>query len=62
VLLALTPGGLGLYEAGLWAALAALGLRREEVAVFVVGQRLLISAYVVVLAGLTWSMAALRRA
>jgi len=49
-LVAFTPGGLGIYEAGWFAILVAGGVQQEQAALFVVGQRIFLFVFTCILA------------
>lgn len=59
-LLAVTPGAVGFIEGGFWGAFALLGIPRSETLGFIVGQRLLLGAMVVLLASISMLVLAWR--
>jgi len=56
-LVGITPGGLGVVEAGWWAGLAWVGVDRATIGVFLLAQRTALIAFLGALALATWPMA-----
>jgi hypothetical protein len=56
-LVGITPGGLGVVEAGWWAGLAWVGVERPEIGLFLLTQRLALIGFLGTLALASWPLA-----